>query len=40
MPEIKYELVEALGVVSEAKDLGIETDTPDQIAKMKSLWGE
>ena len=28
------------GVVSEAKDLGIQTDTPDQIAKMKSLWGE
>lgn len=28
------------GVVSEAKDLGIQTDTPDQIAKMKALWGE
>lgn len=28
------------GVISEAKDLGIPTDTPDQIAKMKSLWGE
>lgn len=28
------------GVVSEAKELGIQTDTPDQIAKMKSLWGE
>ena len=28
------------GIVSEAKDLGISTDTPDQIAKMKSLWGE
>jgi hypothetical protein len=28
------------GVVSEAKDLGIQTDTPDQIAKMKSLWGD
>lgn len=28
------------GVVSEAKDLGIRTDTPDQIAKMKDLWGE
>lgn len=26
------------GVVSEAKDLGIPTDTPDQIAKMKGLW--
>lgn len=28
------------GIVSEAKDLGIPTDTPDQIAKMKALWGE
>ena len=28
------------GVVSEAKDLGINTDTPEQIAKMKALWGE
>ena len=28
------------GVASEAKDLGIQTETPDQIAKMKSLWGE
>lgn len=28
------------GIVSEAKDLGIQTDTPDQIAKMKALWGE
>lgn len=28
------------GIVSEAKELGISTDTPDQIAKMKSLWGE
>lgn len=27
------------GVVSEAKDLGIPTDTPEQIAKMKDLWG-
>ena len=26
-------------VVSEAKELGIETMTPDQIAEMKSLWG-
>jgi hypothetical protein len=26
------------GVVSEAKDLGIPTDTPDRIAKMKGLW--
>jgi hypothetical protein len=28
------------GAVSEAKELGIETDTPEQIAKLKSLWGE
>lgn len=28
------------GVVSEAKDLGIQTDTPEQIARMKDLWGE
>lgn len=28
------------GVVSEAKGLGIQTETPDQIAKMKALWGE
>lgn len=28
------------GIVSEAKDLGIQTDTPEQIAKMKDLWGE
>lgn len=28
------------GIVSEAKDLGIQTDTPEQIARMKSLWGE
>ena len=28
------------GIVSEAKDLGIPTETPEQIAKMKSLWGE
>lgn len=26
------------GFVSEAKDLGIQTDTPDRIAKMKDLW--
>lgn len=26
------------GIVSEAKELGIPTDTPEQIAKMKSLW--
>lgn len=28
------------GIVSEAQALGIQTDTPDQIARMKSLWGE
>lgn len=28
------------GVVSEAKDLGIPTETPEQIARMKDLWGE
>ena len=28
------------GIVSEAKDLLIPTDTPDQIAKMKAMWGE
>jgi len=26
------------GVVQEAKDLGIETKTPDEIEKLKSLW--
>ena len=26
------------GIVSEAKDLGIQTDTPDRIARMKDLW--
>ena len=28
------------GIVSEAEGLGIQTKTPDQIAKLKSLWGE
>lgn len=28
------------GVVSEAKELGIQTETPEQIARLKSLWGE
>ncbi len=28
------------GVVSEAKELGIDTMTPNEIAKLKSLWGE
>lgn len=27
------------GVVSEAKDLGIQTETPEELARMKSLWG-
>lgn len=26
------------GIVSEAKELGIQTETPDNIEKMKSLW--
>lgn len=28
------------GIVDEAKELGIPTETPDQLAKLKSLWGE
>ena len=28
------------GVVSEAKGLGIQTETPEEIARLKSLWGE
>jgi hypothetical protein len=28
------------GVCSEAKDLGIQTETPNQIAEMKARWGE
>ena len=28
------------GIVSEAKGLGIQTETPDQIAEMKSRWEE
>lgn len=28
------------GVVSEAKELGIQTETPEQIAQMKARWGE
>lgn len=28
------------GVVDEAKELGIQTETPEQIARLKSLWGE
>ncbi|MCK9577379.1 MAG: hypothetical protein M0R51_15855 [Clostridia bacterium] len=27
------------GIVSECKELGIETKTPDEIAKMEALWG-
>ena len=27
-------------VIEEAKDLGIQTETPDEIAKMKALWGK
>ena len=26
------------GIVNEAKDLGIQTDTPERIARMKDLW--
>lgn len=26
------------GIVSEAKELGIQTETPEQIARLKSLW--
>ena len=28
------------GVVSEAKVLGIQTETPEEIARLKSMWGE
>ena len=28
------------GIVSEAQELGIDTKTPDEIANLKSLWGE
>lgn len=28
------------GVVSEAKEMGIQVETPEQIARLKSLWGE
>ena len=28
------------GIVSEAKELGIQTETPNQIAEMKARWGE
>ena len=28
------------GIISEAKELGIQTETPNQIAEMKARWGE
>lgn len=28
------------GTISEARDIGIETETPENIARMKALWGE
>lgn len=28
------------GIVSEAKELGIPTETPDQLARLKASWGE
>lgn len=28
------------GIVSEAQELGIDTKTPNEIARLKSLWGE
>lgn len=28
------------GIVSEAKELNIQTETPEEIARIKSLWGE
>lgn len=28
------------GIVSEAKNLGIQTETPNEIARMKAMWGE
>lgn len=28
------------GIVSEAKELGIETEPPDEIERIKALWGE
>lgn len=28
------------GIVSEAKNLGIQTETPEELARMKSLWKE
>lgn len=28
------------GIVSEAKNLGIQTETPNEIARLKAMWGE
>lgn len=28
------------GIIADAQELGIQTDTPDQIARMKAEWGE
>lgn len=28
------------GTIAEAKEIGIEVETPDEIARMKALWGE
>ena len=28
------------GIIADAKDLGIQVETPDQIAEMKAMWGE
>ena len=28
------------GIVADAKELGIQVETPDQLAQMKSMWGE
>lgn len=28
------------GIIADAQELGIQTETPDQIAKMKAEWGE
>ena len=28
------------GIIADAQELGIQTETPDQIAEMKAMWGE
>lgn len=28
------------GIIADAKDLGIQTETPDEVARMKATWGE